>query len=48
MDLQKDYREAFDYWTRLVPNRPRYAVLCNFDEFRDMRVADLKSLLSGY
>jgi hypothetical protein len=24
-DLQKHYRQAFDYWTRLVPNRPRYA-----------------------
>jgi len=21
--LQKHYRQAFDYWTRLVPNRPR-------------------------
>jgi hypothetical protein len=34
VDLQKHYRQAFDYWTRLVPNRPRYVVLCNFDEFR--------------
>ncbi|HEX7571349.1 MAG TPA: DNA methyltransferase [Verrucomicrobiae bacterium] len=33
-DLQKHYRQAFDYWSRLVPNRPRYVVLCNFDEFR--------------
>lgn len=33
-DLQRHYRQAFDYWTRLVPNRPRYVVLCNFDEFR--------------
>ncbi len=33
-DLQNHYRQAFDYWTRLVPNRPRYVVLCNFDEFR--------------
>lgn len=32
-DLQKHYRQAFDYWTRLVPGRPRYVVLCNFDEF---------------
>lgn len=32
-DLSKHYRQAFDYWSRLVPNRPRYAVLCNFDEF---------------
>lgn len=53
-NLQKHYRQAFDYWTcpvryarlhpiltlwrlshgaSLVPNRPRYVVLCNFDEF---------------
>ncbi len=31
--LSKHYRQAFDYWTRLVPNRPRFVVLCNFDEF---------------
>lgn len=32
--LSKHYRQAFDYWTRLVPGRPRYVVLCNFDEFQ--------------
>jgi len=32
-DLTKHYGQAFTYWTRLVPSRPRYAVLCNFDEF---------------
>ncbi len=32
-DLGKHYRQAFDYWTRIVPNRPRYVILCNFDEF---------------
>ncbi len=32
-DLSKHYSQAFQYWVRLVPNRPRYAVLCNFDEF---------------
>jgi len=32
-DLSKHYRQAFDYWTRLVPNRPRFVILCNFDEF---------------
>ncbi|WP_288369869.1 DNA methyltransferase [uncultured Marinobacter sp.] len=32
-DLSKHYAQAFNYWTRLVPNRPRYAMLCNFDEF---------------
>jgi len=31
--LSKHYRQAFDYWTRLVPGRPRFVVLCNFDEF---------------
>jgi hypothetical protein len=32
-DLSKHYRQAFEYWTHLVPNRPRYVILCNFDEF---------------
>ena len=32
-DLSNHYRQAFDYWTRLVPNRPRYVMLSNFDEF---------------
>ncbi|MEL7086753.1 MAG: type IIL restriction-modification enzyme MmeI, partial [Cyanobacteria bacterium J06597_1] len=32
-NLEKHYTQAFDYWTRLVPDRPRYSVLCNFDEF---------------
>jgi len=32
-DLSKHYSQAFDYWTRLVPARPRYVLLCNFDEF---------------
>lgn len=32
-DLSRHYRQAFDYWARIVPGRPRYAVLCNFDEF---------------
>jgi type II restriction/modification system DNA methylase subunit YeeA len=32
-DLSRHYRQAFDYWTRLVPGRPRYVVLCNFDDF---------------
>lgn len=31
--LAKHLRQAFDYWTRLAPNRPQYVVLCNFDEF---------------
>src|SRR5262245_57557087 len=33
-DLADHLQQAFDYWTRLVPNRPRYVILCNFDEFR--------------
>ncbi len=32
-DLTRHYRQAFDYWTRLVPGRPRYVILSNFDEF---------------
>ena len=32
-NLQKHYRQAFDYWVRLVPDRPQYVILCNFDEF---------------
>lgn len=32
-NLAKHYRQAFDYWERLVPDRPRWVVLCNFDEF---------------
>ena len=31
--LQLHYRQAFDYWLNAVPNRPRYVILCNFDEF---------------
>lgn len=33
VDLATAYEQAFDYWTRLVPGRPHYVVLCNFDEF---------------
>jgi SAM-dependent methyltransferase len=32
-DLSKHYSQAFQYWMYLVPNRPQYVVLCNFDEF---------------
>lgn len=31
--LGKHYQQALDYWFELVPNRPAYVVLCNFDEF---------------
>jgi type II restriction/modification system DNA methylase subunit YeeA len=27
------YQQAFDYWVRAVPRRPRFVMLCNFDEF---------------
>ena len=33
-NLTKHYGQAKDYWWNLYPNRPRYVVLCNFDEFR--------------
>lgn len=32
-DLSRHFRQAFEYWQQAVPNRPRYVVLCNFDEF---------------
>lgn len=31
--LEQHYSQAFDYWQRAVPNRPRYVMLCNFDTF---------------
>lgn len=31
--LNKHYEQAFEYWWTLVPNRPQYMILCNFDEF---------------
>jgi hypothetical protein len=31
--LQRHYQQALEYWLHLVPNRPEYVVLCNFDEF---------------
>ena len=32
-ELSIHYQQAFSYWQQLVPNRPRYVILCNFDEF---------------
>lgn len=32
-NLAKHYPQAFEYWIDLVPARPQYVVLCNFDEF---------------
>jgi hypothetical protein len=31
--LDRHYSQAFEYWLQLVPHRPKYVVLCNFDEF---------------
>jgi type II restriction/modification system DNA methylase subunit YeeA len=31
--LERHYGQVFDYWLQLVPQRPNYVVLCNFDEF---------------
>lgn len=31
--LSLHFKQAFDYWVHAVPDRPRYVVLCNFDEF---------------
>ncbi|MFF7292031.1 DNA methyltransferase [Microbacterium sp. NPDC008134] len=30
--LARHLSQAFDYWVRAVPDRPRYVILCNFDE----------------
>jgi hypothetical protein len=32
-NLGKHYDQSFEYWISLIPNRPRYMVLCNFDQF---------------
>lgn len=32
-DLAIHYQQAFTYWTQLVPDRPQYVILCNFDAF---------------
>lgn len=31
--LEKHYQQVFEYWLELVPQRPKYVILCNFDEF---------------
>src|SRR5438045_1640700 len=31
--LETYYDQAFDYWTHVVPKRPPFVILCNFDEF---------------
>jgi hypothetical protein len=32
-NLGDHYQQVFEYWLHSVPHRPRYVVLCNFDEF---------------
>lgn len=32
-NLEKHSDQTFDYWTHIVPRRPPYVILCNFDEF---------------
>jgi hypothetical protein len=32
-NLEKHYDQAFDYWTHIVPKRPPFVILCNFDDF---------------
>jgi len=32
-NLEKAYDQVFDYWTHIVPKRPPYVILCNFEEF---------------
>ena len=31
--LERYYDQAFDYWSHIVPHRPPFVILCNFDEF---------------
>jgi len=31
-NLEKHYDQTFDYWTHIVPKRPPFVILCNFDE----------------
>ena len=33
VDLGRHYQQAFEYWIDLVPDRPQFVILCNFDEF---------------
>ena len=32
-NLRDHYQQAFEYWLHSVPRRPKYVILCNFDEF---------------
>ena len=31
--LERHYDQIFDYWTHIVPHRPPFVILCNFDKF---------------
>ena len=31
--LERYYDQAFDYWSHIVPQRPPFVILCNFDQF---------------
>jgi SAM-dependent methyltransferase len=31
--LERYYDQAFDYWSHIVPHRPPFVILCNFNEF---------------
>lgn len=31
--LEKHYDQAFEYWLESTPDRPKYVILCNFEEF---------------
>ncbi|WP_072619577.1 DNA methyltransferase [Spirulina major] len=33
VNLKEHFAQAREYWVQAVPNRPRYVILCNFDEF---------------
>lgn len=32
-NLERHYDQIFEYWIQLVGRRPKYVILCNFDEF---------------
>lgn len=31
-NLARHYDQLYEYWEHLVPERPKYCILCNFDE----------------
>lgn len=44
-DLSKHYAQVERYWMRITPHCPRYAMLCNFDEFW---ISDFKNQVDDY